>query len=159
MADDIPNAGAAAPKQRVVGRPFVKGVSGNPAGRATGRCKVLEALDRIGEEAATDVLNKAIELARAGDGRSIELLMSRLWAPRRGRAIPFTLPKIESLADLPGAHTAVLDAVSAGEISAEEGQVVAGLLETHMRILETTDLAQQVEAMRAELAAMKARQS
>ncbi len=161
MSDDIPNAEGSAPKQRprVVGRPFPKGVSGNPAGRPTGRNKILAALDQIGDDAAEEVLRKAIEAAKAGDLRATELLMSRAWPARKGRALQFTLPKVEKLEDLPVANAAVIAAVSEGLISPEEGQAMTALLREHAGILETTQLAADVAAMREELAALRDRQS
>ncbi|MGE4048990.1 MAG: DUF5681 domain-containing protein [Acetobacteraceae bacterium] len=135
------------------------GQSGNPAGRPPGRNKILAALDGAGDDAAKEILDKAVELAKGGDLRAIELIMSRTWPARKGRALQFALPKVEKLGDLPAANASVIQAVSEGLISPEEGQTMTGLLKEHANILEATDLAADVAAMREELAALKAGQS
>ena len=60
------------------GRPFEPGQSGNPAGKPRGtRNRVLAALDKIGDEAADDVLRAAVTAAKGGDMRATELILSR----------------------------------------------------------------------------------
>ena len=46
MADANPSAEITAPKQHVIGRPFVKGVSGNPNGRPVGSVSIVEGIKR-----------------------------------------------------------------------------------------------------------------
>lgn len=50
METDGKNAEQTAKKQRVIGKPFVKGQSGNPNGRPRGSISIVEALKRKLEE-------------------------------------------------------------------------------------------------------------
>ena len=140
------NAENSPKKQR--GRPFVKGQSGNLLGKPRGaRNRVLMALDRIGEDAAEEVLRAAVERAKSGDARAVEMILSRIWPARRGRPIELPLPPIINSTDLVGALAAVAGAVSGGIISPEEGQAVGALLETQRRAIETVELEARIVAL------------
>src|SRR4029077_11874899 len=84
-------------KQR--GRPFLRGESGNPAGRPMGaRHKATvedEALLDGGAEALT---RKAVEMALAGDGTALRLCLDRIIPPRRERPGRFPKPGLQTSA-------------------------------------------------------------
>jgi hypothetical protein len=133
-------------KQR--GRPFQKGQSGNPRGKPKGtRNHVLMALDRIGEDAAEDVLRAAVERAKGGDPRAVETILSRIWPARKGRPVELPLPPIVNSTDLVGALAAVAGAVSGGTISPEEAQAIGALLEVQRRAIETVELEARIAAL------------
>ncbi|MFM2149844.1 MAG: hypothetical protein RLZZ187_2150 [Pseudomonadota bacterium] len=126
------------------------GQSGNPSGRPKGaRHTALLALDAIGSEGAADALRAVVEAAKGGDMRAADILLRRLWPERKGRAAPLDLPPVRDVADLPDALAAVTAAVAEGDLSPEEGQAVAALLEAQRRVLETADLAARVAALEA----------
>jgi hypothetical protein len=129
---------------------FQPGKSGNPSGRPKGsRHEALRALDAIGEEGAADVLRKVVEDAKAGDMRAAEILLKRLWPERKGRPINVDLPVMETPGDLVRAVGAVTNAVAQGDITPEEGQALAGIIETHRRAIETEDLERRLAAIEA----------
>lgn len=129
---------------------FQPGQSGNPAGRPKGaRHKALLALDAIGEEAAADVLRKVVEDAKGGDLRAAELLMRRLWPERKGRPIALELPALEKTGDLVKATAAIAAAVASGDVTPEEGQAIAAIVETHRRAIETEDLERRLAVLEA----------
>jgi hypothetical protein len=129
---------------------FVKGQSGNPAGRPRGaRNKVLAALDAIGAEYAERVLRRVVLEAAQGDMRAAEVLLRRVWPERRGRPLEFALPPLGSVADLPGAVAAVAEAVATGQVTPEEGQAVAAVLEQYRRMVETVEIEARLAALEA----------
>ena len=108
------------------------------------------ALDKIGGEAAADILQKQIEAAKGGDARAAEIILSRVWPIRKGRPVSLQLPAIKTAADVVGALGAVADAVAGGEITPDEGAVVAAVLETKRRAIETAELDARITALEKE---------
>lgn len=132
-------------KQNTAWRP---GQSGNPAGKAKGvRHRALVALDAIGTEGAADIMRAVVTAARSGDMRAADILLRRIWPERKGRPVMLDLPPMRTAADLPGALATIAEAVAGGEITPEEGQAVAAVLEAQRRAIETTDFERRLAAL------------
>ena len=131
------------PKRR--GKPFAPGQSGNPGGRPAGsRNKATLAIDALLDGEAEALTRKAIEMAKLGDNQALKLCMDRIVPVRRDRPILFSLPRIDGPEQAAAAMSAVLLAVSNGEITPMEASEVAKLLDVYVRTVETTDLAKRI---------------
>ena len=108
------------------------------------------ALDKIADDAGEDILNAMVEAAKSGDMRAADLVLQRIWPARKSRPIALTLPAIQSASDVVAAVGAVADAVGAGEITPDEGQAVASILEAKRRAIETVDLEARLSALEQE---------
>jgi hydroxypyruvate isomerase len=131
----------AAKSARKRGQPFPKGVSGNRRGRPLGsRNRATVLLDALAEGQAQAVLQQVLTAALAGDLRAAELILTRVWAPRKGRPIRLDLPQIESAADLLKASEVLVAAVGQGTLTPEEAKDLASVLEVHRAAIATHDL-------------------
>jgi hypothetical protein len=101
------------------------------------------------EGEAEEITRKAIELAKAGDGPVLRLVLERLSPTRKDAPISFELPPIDSVADAMTASASVLAAVASGDISPSEGQSVMALLVSHKMIVEATDFESRLAALEA----------
>jgi len=134
------------PKQR--GRPFRKGVSGNPAGKPPGaRHKTTLAAEALLDGEAEKLTRKAIDLALAGDGVALKLCLDRIVPPRRSRIVQIELPRIETPADIVTALGAVAQAMAEGQIAPDDAQAIAAVIEAKRRAIETAELEARIAAL------------
>ena len=141
----------ATPKRgRGPGRPFPKGVSGNPTGARSGsRHRASIALDALAEGEANAILSAMVERAKDGDVPAATLILNRAWPQRKGRPIPLDLPVVRTAADLTAAIGAVIEAMARAELTAEEAQAVSAVLAVHRTALETLDMEARIAALEA----------
>jgi hypothetical protein len=71
---------------------------------------------------------KAVELALVGDPTAMRLCLERILPPCRDRMVKFTLPPIESAADIAAAMKAVTSALAGGVITPGEAATIAAEL-------------------------------
>ncbi|MBS7544312.1 DUF5681 domain-containing protein [Ancylobacter oerskovii] len=139
---------AANSPQKVRGRPFEKGKSGNPAGKPPGtRNRATRAVEELLDGESEALTRKAIEMALAGDGPALRLCMDRLIPPRKDRAVTFAMPKLTCAADAAKAAGALLDAVSAGDITPSEAGELGKLVEGYVRALEASEFEERLSRL------------
>jgi hypothetical protein len=130
------------------GKRWRPGQSGNPAGRPRGaRHAALLALDAIGAEAGKEIMTAVVAAAKAGDMRAADILLRRLWPERKGRPVMLELPAMKSASDLPVVLSAITEAVAAGDLTPEEGQALAGVVEVQRRAIETVELEARITTL------------
>jgi hypothetical protein len=138
-------------EEKQVGQ-FQKGASGNPLGRPKGsRNQATLAMQALLEGEAEAITRKAIELAKAGEIAAIRLVLERLMPPRKDAPVTFDLPSVATPEAITHAMHALLQAVACGDLTPQEGQSIASLLETQRKCLETQQLAQKLDALQAVL--------
>jgi hypothetical protein len=129
---------------------FVKGRSGNPAGRPPGlRNKATVAAEQMLDDEAAALTRKALDLAHDGDPVALRLCLDRIIAPRRERAVSFTMPTITGAGDLADAMAALTSAAARGIITPGEAAQLAQVVETYIRAIETTDFERRLRAVEA----------
>jgi hypothetical protein len=127
-------------QQKQRGRPFVKGQSGNPAGRPRRpRMGSTIAVQRALESEAEALGRKAVELALGGDAAALRLCLDRLMPLRRDRVVPLALPSVRGAGDVTGAMATIIAAAARGKISPREGVDLAKLVDILLRAIETRD--------------------
>jgi ABC-type molybdate transport system substrate-binding protein len=121
------------------GKPFEKGASGNPNGRPKGsRNKTTMAMMEILDEEAEAITHTVINQAKKGDMMAIKLIMERLCPPRKDSHITFNLRNVTKLDDLIPATNQLLQAVSSGELTPQEAQMIAALIEQQRKTIIST---------------------
>lgn len=147
-AERCVNSMSAANKPR--GRPFVKGVSGNPAGRRPGtRHKTTMLAAKLMEADATAIVAAVVAAAKNGDMTAARMVIDRLIPPAKERPISVDLPASDTAAGVQEALGALLAAVGRGEVLPGEAQALAALLEARRKAIETTELEARIAQLEA----------
>ena len=120
---------------------FARGNSGRPKGaRNRATIAVQELLD--GE--AETLTRKAVELALDGDTTALRLCLERIAPPRKSQFVSLEMPEVNTASDIVAALSAIVGAVARGELSPDEGEAVATLVERHRRAIETAELENRI---------------
>jgi hypothetical protein len=129
------------------GRPFAKGVSGNPAGRPVGsRNAATELAQALLDGEADALMRKCIDDALEGDKTAMKLCLERL-VPRRSRSVKLELPPIESAADIAPALGAITRAVAESTLSPYDGAEFSRIVESWVRALEIADFERRLKEL------------
>jgi hypothetical protein len=123
--------------------PFQKGESGNPAGRPKGAPDRRQIVRQMLAPHAPELVEKAVEMALAGDASMLKLCLDKLIPNARERsAVKFDVDK-----GLAAAGSGVIGQVSLGDLSVEEGRSVLDLLTIQGKLQEQDELAVRVAAL------------
>jgi Family of unknown function (DUF5681) len=126
-------------------KPFKPGKSGNPKGRPKGaRNATTVALESLLDGQATALTQKAIELALTGDLTALRICLDRILPPRKDRLVTFDFPMITSIAEAATTMSSILTAVAAGEITPAEAAEISKLVDTYVKAVEATELAERI---------------
>ena len=126
---------------------FQAGNAGGPGRPAGSRNRATVLLDKLAESDAKAVLQKQLELAKGGDQRAAEIILSRVWPARRSRSVAIDLPPVSTPADIVAALGAVTAAMAAGEITPDEASVVSSVLDMQRRGIETSELEKRIKTL------------
>jgi hypothetical protein len=120
---------------------FVKGTSGNPKGKPRGvRHAATQISYALMEGNLEEVLATVIERAKSGDIAACRMIVDKVLPNAKDRPIALDLPLINDLDGVGKAQAEILQAVSVGDITPNEGERIASIIEARRRSIETIDL-------------------
>jgi hypothetical protein len=131
------------------GRPFAKGNPGRKPGSKNKTTLIGQALLKEAEE---QLLRKAIEMAKAGDGPMLKFLLDRILPKERC----IELPAPDHDCDPVERCEAIVDAVSAGRITPNEAASLVTVAGGHARIIDLSEVDERLEAIEKQLQTLKA---
>jgi hypothetical protein len=102
------------------------------------------------EGEADIVTRKCIELAKAGDMQAMKLFFERIVPPSKGRRIRLDIPPIVTAADCLTAQGVITAAMAAGELSPDEADTMANVVELKRRAIETLEIEKRLDALEKE---------
>lgn len=122
---------------------FQKGKSGNPAGKPLGTTDKRTELRELLQPHAKGLLQKAVDMALAGDPAALRMCLDRLIATVKATPEPVTaiIPSGGTLAEQ---AEAIYQATVKGEINTDEAGALMQILQGQARIIEVSELEQRV---------------
>jgi hypothetical protein len=130
------------------GRPFAKGNPGRKPGSKNKSTLIGQALLKEAEE---DLLRKAIEMAKAGDGPMLKFLLDRILPKERCIELPPTNDDCDPVERC----EAIVQGVSAGRITPNEAASLINVAGGHARIINLTEVGERLQAIEKQLKALK----
>jgi hypothetical protein len=88
---------------------------------------------------ASELIEKAIEMAKGGDGPALRLCIERLAPARKDRPVFFELPKMKDAKDAVGASAAIVAAVAAGDLTPSEAAELSKVIDSYARVLQALE--------------------
>ncbi len=128
---------------------FKRGKSGNPQGRPKGIISRRGQLSKLLEPHAEALINKAVELAKAGDINALRLCLERLIPKPREEAISLDMPDdaVDKPSVLLAFSTQVINAVTAGEITPDQAQKLFSVINIQGEVIALADLEGRLKAL------------
>ncbi len=123
---------------------------GNPGGPGRPRKVVKaagDALDVRAAEAAGDLFEVALELAKERNVAALKMVLDRVWPANRSRPLEIGAPEIKHPRDLLTAMAGITNATFAGDATAQEGWAAAKVINSHLQAIMDIDLAAQFAAL------------
>ncbi len=125
---------------------------GNP-GRPPGtRNKATVLLETLFEAGAAEIGAHILAAVRSGNMAAARIAVDRIYPVRRGSQIGVpNFPKLETAADVPMAHAALIAAVAEGLITAEEAKPLSDLLANFTNSLDAVAFAERLAELERRL--------
>lgn len=143
-------AGPGKTDPRNLGHRWKKGApSPNPNGRPPGVPALATALREAVTERKDEIVKALLDKAAEGDTNALRLIAERFAPAMKATYAPTAIPGLQEATNLRERIHAVQDAMSCGILSADHAATV-------IASLKDSEVALQVEAMREELAALRA---
>lgn len=128
------------------GRPFGPGNKmgkGRPRGSRNKRSVYMDLMESYGEA----IIKQCQIMALEKNPMAMRLCMERLLAPCKTPNNRFRLPVATTVTDLKKTLGAVMQQVARGHLSAQEGEALAGIIESLRRTIETEEFEQRLRAV------------
>jgi hypothetical protein len=129
---------------KVRGRPFRAGSAGRPPGSKN---KSTHLLEQLVEGEAELLVQKLLELAKAGDVTCLRMLLDRLWPARKGQPVKVLMPPINSAQDLLPAIASLWSEVREGRLTPDEASSLSIVVDRTIQAIELRDISSRIEAL------------
>jgi hypothetical protein len=127
---------------------FRKGQSGNPSGKPKGcRNATTILFDDLLKDNAKDLIEKAIEMAKGGDGPALRLCIDRLAPARKDRPVWFDLPEMNEARDAVNASAAIVAAVAGGDLTPSEAAELSKVVDSYARTLQAAEFEERISKL------------
>jgi hypothetical protein len=126
------------------GRPFQPGNPGRPVGSKNRTTQIRE---KLAEEEAEGIIQKAFERAKAGNDVCLRMVLDRVWPVRRGQTVKLDLPPLKTSADVLNAIKSLWSGIGEGRFTPDEASALSLVAERSMQVISTQDILKRIERL------------
>lgn len=127
---------------------YVKGRSGNPAGRTPGKtpgAKLRKAIEKQSDSILQSVITAAID----GNMMACKMLLDRITPPLKPIALPITFDNVGN--DPSIISEAIIGKMARGEVTPESANLAMAALSHQCKIFDIVHLTQEIDALKLRL--------
>jgi Family of unknown function (DUF5681) len=132
------------PVRKARGRPFKPGNPGRPPGSKN---KTTQMVEQLAEGQAEQLVQKVLELAKAGDVSCLRMMLDRLWPPRKGQPVNVVIPPINTSQDLLAAIASIWTAIGEGRLTPDEASALSIVVDRSVQAIELHDIIKRIAAL------------
>ena len=146
------------------GKGPAKGTVNNPSGRPRSDVVRLtkaarERFDRQLAERLPDIFTALFDAGtKDKDTQALSLLVQRASPLRKGVPVNFRTRPLSNPAECAAAFGDILEAISKGELTPDEGNMIGALIERRANLFHTVELQDEIAALKAQILALAPRQ-
>ena len=122
---------------------FEKGISGNKAGRPSGKTPFYMLRKCIADDMPA-IINTLVDLAKDGDVQAAKVLLDRVCPTLKPQAMPISLPVNGTLTEQ---GNEIIRATMSGQIAPDIGSQLITALANQAKIVEIDELTRRIEAL------------
>ena len=128
-----------------------RGQSGNPKGKKRGCKDVRTEYRKLFSSRSPELINKVITLALQGNETCLKIAVDRICSPIRASSMPISPLEIPKTAGLSERAEIIFNAVSSGQLSAEDGIQLIAMLNGQAKMIELGELVSRIESLESEI--------
>jgi hypothetical protein len=98
---------------------------------------------------AEQLVQKVVELARAGNVAALRMVLDRVWPPRKGQPVDIVMPPIKSSQDMFPAIASIWTAIGEGRLTPEEASALSIVIDRSIHTIALHDITKRIAALEA----------
>jgi hypothetical protein len=126
------------------GRPFKPGNPGRPPGSKN---KITQMVEQLAEGQAEQLIQKALELAQAGDVACLWIILDRLWPLRKGQPVNVVMPPINTPQDVVSAIASIWTGIRDGRLTPDKASALSIVVDRSVQAIELHDMTRRIAAL------------
>jgi hypothetical protein len=126
------------------GRPFKPGNPGRPPGSKN---KITQMVEQLAEGQAEQLIQKALELAQAGDVACLRIILDRLWPLRKGQPVNVVMPPINTPQDVVSAIASIWTGIRDGRLTPDKASALSIVVDRSVQAIELHDMTRRIAAL------------
>jgi hypothetical protein len=126
------------------GRPFERGNPGRPPGSKN---KTTRLAEQLAADQTEQLVQKVLELARAGNMAALRMVLDRVWPPRKGQPVDVLMPPINTSEDVLPAIASIWTAIRQGALTPDEAGALCLVAERSMAVITQGEILKRIELL------------